>query len=185
MKFHDRFGPDEVRVVAIDPGGSKFGFAVLEGEDRLIDWGLRKVRKGRKAHGTRRVIDLLDCYRPDALIVEDVSSKHAGRSPRIRRLVKAVIALGAERKIPTYSFPRSQIRAVFLQAGAFTKEEIAGVVAGRFPALEVRLPPKRRPWMSEDNRINLFEAVALALTFFDLETKRRETAERDSRLDAS
>jgi Holliday junction resolvasome RuvABC endonuclease subunit len=178
MKSNDRFGPDEVRVIAIDPGGSRFGFAVLEGENRLIDWGLRKTRRRKKANGIRRVIELLERYQPDALVVEDVSSKHAGRSPRIRRLVKAVVALGAERRIPTYSFPRSQIRAVFLQSGAFTKEEIAAAVAKRFPALDVRLPPKRRPWMSEDARIYLFEAAALALTFFNHEERRREAAKR-------
>ncbi len=166
-----------VRVLAIDPGGAKFGFAVFEGEDRLVDWGLRRIRPGRKGDGVGRVVELLDCYRPDALVVEDVSSKHAGRSPRIRRLVRAVFRLGSKRGIPTYSFPRARIRAAFLQVGAFTKEEIAAAIADRFPVLALRLPPKRRPWMSEDNRINLFEAAALALTFFDFEEKSRAAAE--------
>jgi Holliday junction resolvasome RuvABC endonuclease subunit len=178
MISSDRATKGAVWVVAIDPGGSRFGFAVFEGEDHLIDWGLRKIPQGKKAHGIRRVVKLLDDYLPDALVIEDVSSKHAGRSPRIRGLVKAVVALGAERRIPTYSFPRSQIRAVFLQIGAFTKEEIAAAVAKRFPALEVRLPPKRRPWMSEDARIYVFEAAALALTFFNQEERRREAAKR-------
>jgi Holliday junction resolvasome RuvABC endonuclease subunit len=167
----------ELRVIAIDPGGAKFGFAVLEGEQRLIEWGLRKIRPGKTSDGLRRVNELLDSYKPHALIVEDVSSKHAGRSPRIRALVKAVRTLGSRRKIPTYSFARSQMRAVFLQVGAFTKQEIAAAIADRFPVLALRLPPKRRPWQSEDNRMNLFEAAALALTFFDLEEKRREAAE--------
>ena len=177
MILSEHMAMRQVRVVAIDPGGAKFGFAVFEGADRLVDWGLRRIRPSRKADGTRRVIELLDYYGPDAMVVEDVSSKHAGRSPRIRRLVKSVLALGSKRKIPTYSFPRSRIRAVFLQAGAFTKEEIAAAIADRFPVLALRLPPKRRPWMSEDNRICLFEAAALALTFFDFEEKRREAAE--------
>jgi Holliday junction resolvasome RuvABC endonuclease subunit len=166
-----------VRVIAIDPGGAKFGFAVFEGEERLIDWGLRRLPQGRRADRTRRLIELLDYYRPDALVVEDVSSKHAGRSPRIRRLVKSVFRLGVKRKIPTYSFPRAGIRAAFLQVGAFTKEEIAAAIADRFPVLALQLPPKRRPWQSEDNRINLFEAAALALTFFDFEEKRRAASE--------
>jgi len=29
--------------------------------------------------------------------------------------------------------------------------------------LASRLPPKRRPWMSEDYRMDIFDAVALAL----------------------
>lgn len=63
-------------MVAIDPGGSRFGFAVREGQDGLIDWGPRKIRQRRSAYGMRRVIELLDYYQPDAIIVEDVSSKH-------------------------------------------------------------------------------------------------------------
>ncbi len=170
MTSNDRLAMRNVRVLAIDPGGAKFGFAVFEGEERLIDWGLRRLPQ---ANRTRRVIELLDCYRPDTLVVEDVSSKHAGRSPRIRRLVKSVFRLGARRRILTYSFPRTRIRAAFLQVGAFSKEEIAAAIADRFPVLALQLPPKRRPWMSEDNRINVFEAAALALTFFDFEEKRR------------
>jgi hypothetical protein len=51
-------------------------FAVREGHDGLIDWGPRKIRRIRSADGMRRVIELLDYYQPDAMIVEDVSSKH-------------------------------------------------------------------------------------------------------------
>lgn len=166
----------EVRVLAIDPGGSKFGFAVFEGESRLIDFGLRRIRKERRGDGIRRVIELLDCYQPQAMVIEDVSSKHAGRSPRIGRFVSAVLALGSRRNVQTCSFTRARMRAAFLQAGAFTKEQIAATIADRFPILALRLPPKRRPWMSEDNRLNLFEATALALTFFHFEEKRREAA---------
>lgn len=32
------------RVLAIDPNSRGFGFAVLEGPDRLIDWGVVHVR---------------------------------------------------------------------------------------------------------------------------------------------
>jgi Holliday junction resolvasome RuvABC endonuclease subunit len=177
MTSNNRSTMRDVRVLAIDPGGAKFGFAVFEGEERLIDWGLRRVPQERRADRTRRLVELLDCYRPDVLVVEDVSSKHAGRSPRIRRLVRAVFRVGLKRNIPTHSFPRASIRAAFLQVGAFTKEEIAAAIADRFPALALHLPPKRRPWMSEDNRINMFEAAALALTFFDFEEKRRAASE--------
>ena len=36
----------------------------------------------------------------------------------------------------------------------------------RFPELAPRLPRSRKPWMSEDYRMSIFDAVALALTFF-------------------
>ena len=166
-----------MRVVAIDPGGQRFGFAVLEGRDQLIDWGLRKFPGGRTARGMRRVVEVVDLYDPDVIVIEDVSSKHAGRSPRTRRLVKAVVELGARLGIPTHSFSRSGIRATFLQSGAFSKEEISAVIVKRFPILALRLPPIRKPWMHEDHRVNIFEATALALTFFDREGKGGGAAE--------
>lgn len=165
-------GLGEMRALAIDPGGPRFGFAVLEGRDRLIDWGLRKIKDGKTSRGIRAVVDLIERYQPDALVLEEVRDKHAGRSPRVRRLVTSIEALGAERKIRTHCFTRSRMRAVFLQDGAFSKAEIAGVIADRLPVLSLSLPPVRKPWMSEDHRVNIFEAVALAMTFFDFEEKR-------------
>jgi hypothetical protein len=35
-----------------------------------------------------------------------------------------------------------------------------------------RLLPKRRPWMSEDSRMNIFDAVALGLVFRLKQAKR-------------
>ena len=46
------------------------------------------------------------------------------------------------------------------------KQEIAIAIAERFPELAPRLPRFRKPWMSEDYRMSIFDAVALALTFF-------------------
>jgi hypothetical protein len=42
------------------------------------------------------------------------------------------------------------------------------------PELAPRLSRFRKPWMSEDYRMSIFDAVALALTFFfNLETSSR------------
>jgi hypothetical protein len=41
---------------------------------------------------------------------------------------------------------------------------LATAVAQRFPdELAARLPPKRKAWASEDARMDIFEAVALAV----------------------
>jgi hypothetical protein len=38
--------------------------------------------------------------------------------------------------------------------------------AKHIPAFERHVPPPRKPWMSEDARMGLFDAAALALIFF-------------------
>ena len=57
------------------------------------------------------------------------------------------------------------------------KREIAQSIAREFPELEPRLPPVRRIWMSEDARMNIFDAVALGMTFFH--TKGRRSGRRE------
>jgi hypothetical protein len=39
----------EIRVVAIDPATRGFGFAVLEGANRLIDWGVKETKTDKEA----------------------------------------------------------------------------------------------------------------------------------------
>jgi len=47
-----------------------------------------------------------------------------------------------------------------------TKQEMAELLAKKFPdELASRLPPKRKPWKSEDKRMDIFDAVALAVAF--------------------
>jgi hypothetical protein len=61
-------------------------------------------------------------------------------------------------------FSQKQVRRVFLGDAGGTKHALAEVIAERFPEeLGLHLPPKRRPWMNEDSRMGIFDAVALAL----------------------
>lgn len=55
----------------------------------------------------------------------------------------------------------------FFEEGAANKHQIATAVVQKFPELAPRLPPDRKPWMSEDPRMAMFNAVALALTYFE------------------
>src|SRR6266511_1780791 len=72
-----------VRVLAIDPGGPRFGFAVLEGPDRLVDWGLRKVKGGKTAHGTRPMSGLSALDLAEAPVDQPVRSfKHGEAKAR-------------------------------------------------------------------------------------------------------
>lgn len=59
---------------------------------------------------------------------------------------------------------RAQVRRALLADGQGTNHELAVQLAARFPEeLGSRLPSKRRPWQSEDSRMSIFAAVALAV----------------------
>jgi len=44
--------------------------------------------------------------------------------------------------------------------------QIAETIAKNIPALDLYVPPVRRPWMSANSRMGIFDAAALALVFF-------------------
>ena len=58
---------------------------------------------------------------------------------------------------------------VFDQFGVKNKFGIAKMICERLPVFEKRLPPERKPWMAEDPRMNLFDAVSLVVTYYFLE----------------
>jgi len=157
------------RVLAIDPINKGCGFAVLGGPHLLVDWGIKGTSRWpdpRERWCLRQIAELIDFYRPDRLIVEDCVGSRSRRGQRSRHLIERAVELAREKGIPTHRISSAAIRRTFGPAGACTKYKIALAIAGRFPELAWRLPPIRKPWMSEDARMGMFDAVALAVTFY-------------------
>jgi Holliday junction resolvasome RuvABC endonuclease subunit len=156
----------EIRVLAIDPASRGFGFAVLERPSTLVDWGVKGVRRNKHSGCLAKVAELIDYYQPDVIALEDCSRKDCRRSQRIQRLIDGIIRLAVGRKIKARKVSRTQVRGAFSESNDATKHQLASVIARRFPELASRLPPRRRAWMSEDSRMQMFNAIALGLSFF-------------------
>ena len=157
-------------VMAIDPTSRGFGFVVFEGTEgldmKLIDWGVPHVRSNKRRACLRRIEELLDTYEPTFLILEHSAAAGSRRCARVKRLLVAIRALAARRNVKTRSVSRGAIHAAFSKGNARTKEEIAASIAARYPELAPRRPPPRKCWMPEDDRMSMFDAAALAHTFF-------------------
>lgn len=154
-----------LRILAIAPSTRGFGFAVIEGKETFIDWGVKSVKGNKNAESLKKVKALIAHYQPGMLVLQD--TEHSRRSARIRTLSKRLIAMAATHKVRVKLFSREQVMQVFFADAPGTKQALAEILAVRFPdELGSRLPPKRRPWMSEDSRMDIFEAVALALMLF-------------------
>jgi Holliday junction resolvasome RuvABC endonuclease subunit len=152
------------RILAIAPSTRGFGFAVLEGEESLVDWGVKSVKGDKNTESLVKVKELIAHYQPGVMVLQDTATKQSRRSVRIRALSQKIMAVAATRKVNVALFSPEQVRRVFFADGQGTKHALAEILAKRFPEeLGSRLPPKRRPWMSEDYRVDIFEAVALVL----------------------
>lgn len=151
------------RVLAIDPTTHGFGFVVLESPTMPVDWSMPVIRRGDKEKTLARVTALIKQYEPNVLAIEEPEGSR--RCGRVQELLEAISLIKVKGlKIKRLSIKR--VKKVFRTFGAETKYEIAHAVARQIPELASWLPRFRKPWMSEDKRTSIFDAAALALTYF-------------------
>ncbi len=164
------------RVLAIDPTSRGFGFAVLEGPTTLIDWGVRSIRSTsveKEIETVSKIADMIQHYRPHRLILEQYDCAESRRCGRVRLLLATIHNLTMWEGIKSRRISAGNVKRVFLAFGARTKQEIAEVVAQQLPELAPHLPKPRKPWMPEHYQMAIFDAAALALTYFYLLGSRR------------
>jgi Holliday junction resolvasome RuvABC endonuclease subunit len=166
----------DIRVLAIDPATRGFGFAILEGPNRLIDWGVKETKVNKSARSLKLIEDLIDRYQPSVIVVEDYEGKGSRRCDRIGQLINDISKLASKRKIRVRSVARLKVKQAFSESGASNKYEVAVTIAKRLPELAPRLPRFRKPWMSEDYRMSIFDATALALSYLHFENKKKQAA---------
>lgn len=152
-------------VLSLDIIPNGIAFAVLDGPERLVDWGVVHIKDKSKHAFAERTESLFWRYIPDVLVVEAPRGPGSRRALRARTLIHRVEAVALSKSLPVRKVSRGDVRSAF--GGAHkTKYEIAETIARFFPELEDRLPRFRQPWMSEDERMNIFDAVSFALTVF-------------------
>jgi Holliday junction resolvasome RuvABC endonuclease subunit len=159
-----------IRVLSIDPTSRGFGFAVFEGSDYLIDWGVVQARTDKNRKCLDRIVKLIERYRPRTIIIEE-TTRGSRRGQRVRQLLCSVEEYAGSIRIKVRRVLQQQVRQMYCETGAPTKHRIAKVIVERFPELGPHLPPPRKPWNSEAEVMAVFDAVAFALTLFTAPTK--------------
>jgi len=155
--------PKNARVLGIAPTTRGVGFAVMEGKDNLVDWGLKTVKGDKNARSLSHVGNLISHYDPAVVALEDCQSEESRRSSRIRVLIQEIVSLAEDQNIKVMLFSRGQLSLAITPDGKWTKQAQAEYLAARFPEeLGFQLPPKRKPWMTVDHRMDMFDAVVLA-----------------------
>ena len=153
------------RVLAIDPFSRGAGFAVLEGPDNLIDWGLKTTRRADNKKAVRAIESLIGRFRPDVLALEDWKSAGSRRCSRVQKLLGRITANG-RKHVRVRLISRRHLRAIGPLPRAATKYGRARFLAERFPELQPFLPRFRKIWMPEDERTAVFDAAGFALACF-------------------
>jgi Holliday junction resolvasome RuvABC endonuclease subunit len=167
-----------MRILGIDPNSKGIGFAILESDNKLIDWGTKYLSKQKKNTPTPKascrlyhreylliVENLIDLFGPDAVICEDWTARTCRRSMKTKKLLYQINLLTTKRKIPVYVYSRIQVSKAFMRYGITTKHEIASFLSNLFPELLPQLPRKRKPWMTESIHMNMFTGLSLCFVF--------------------
>ncbi len=156
-----------VRILAIAPLSRGLGYAVMESAHRLVACGNKAVLRDKNVGSLAWVEKFIMFYQPDVLVLPDVHAGDTRRAARIKILHRKIVSSANNHQIKVRLISVTQVRGKLLGDAKGTKFAVAQTLAAKFPVeLGSRLPPKRRPWMSEDPRMDIFDAVGLAAVFW-------------------
>jgi|HubBroStandDraft_6_1064221.scaffolds.fasta_scaffold678166_2 hypothetical protein len=156
------------QVLAIHPTTSGFGWVLFEAATRPIEWGTASVANADNVRCLERIRELIERFRPTEIVLEQFEGKPARRKRRIVRLSRSIVELARLHGVEPSIFTREAIEQAFAKFGAKDRYQIATVIAGHIEPLAHLLPPKRKIWLPESRSMGLFNAAALAITFFAL-----------------
>jgi len=156
-----------VRVLAIAPLSRGLGYAVMEGPDKLVACGNKAILRHKNVGALAWVKKFVQFFQPEVLVLPDVNATDTRRAARIKTLHRNIVTWAKQQQLKVRLISITQVRVQLLGKTKGTKQAMAEMLAEKFPVeLGKRLPPKRRPWMSEDPRMDIFDAVGLAAVFW-------------------
>ena len=155
----------QIRVLAIALTARGFGYSVLE-NNVMLEYGHKEVRGNKNSQSVSKIEKLLKQFLPSLLVLQDVNAAGCHRAPRIKTLHRQIIELAGNLKIKVSLFSGKLLRMALVGDVKGTKHEMAEFLAQKYHAeLAGKLPAKRRAWENEDGRMDMFDAVGLALGF--------------------
>jgi hypothetical protein len=158
------------RLIALEIRASRFGFAVLEGSDKLLDWGVRffgEEIENVESTVSDRIDTLLAFYDPVCVVLRDRDYASAAHGKRIRRIVSAIKRATGRSSARLYVLTTMEVRNHFAPDDGTTKYDIAKGLADRFEELSFKLPNPRKAYQSEAPAMLVFDALATGVAFLD------------------
>lgn len=163
------------RILAIDPGLRGLGIAVFHGTD-LIYHEVKTVTKRKSPYtaleqGRKIVLRMVRDFRPDVLVIERTFFYHNRSASLLNVFVDEMLSIGRRKRLEVATFAPVTVKKFIAGDGQATKKQVAQSVIRRYPELKVYLTQDRK-W-KESYHQNMFDAVALGMTFLRLESTWR------------
>ena len=160
--------------MALDLHPLNFGYAMFEGPDELVDWGIKNFRHGVNAVKVPLNVKfalLLDQYGPDIVVLNEL------RTATLKILARAISNLAQRRRIPVRLVSGDSVRRAFPDQNR-NKYQIASVIAKRYPELSPRLGLRRKLWEAEKYSMSIFDAAAIGIAYLTHEALSDDADDR-------
>jgi len=157
------------RILAIALRSRRFAFAVFEGPDKLLDWGMVFYPLNNDVQRTaanKRIASLFTQLTPSEVVVGKARLLDSREDSGVRPILRSLRYEASSRLTPLHFMRRPELDKVFCRFHVKSKHEISSMLAQVFPELLWKLPPKRKIWESERPRMALFDAVALGFAYW-------------------
>lgn len=152
-----------VLAVTVDKHG--IGYAIFEDPDTPVDWGTKQPRFNRRTLTERSVEALISFYEPDVLVLQQAKENKSRK--RANELISALASIANLKGIAVVQYHWEEVQDTFDILGGVRKNfAIAKKIADWRPELKARQPSYRRPWETKAYAMGMFEAFALAITFY-------------------
>ena len=157
----------EPTVLSIAPSTTGFGFAFMRKPASFVQWGNKWIAGSNKNKKTlAALMKMIERFGPSVIVLPD-ASEESSRAKHVQELVQQITSLAVQHGIAVKLIIQKELRDCFFQVKQETKYARAKILAQRFPQeLAHLLPPKRQAWVHENPKMDLFDAVALVLTYF-------------------
>jgi hypothetical protein len=154
-------------VMSVFPYVRGIAYVVFEGPNSPVDWGICDPHGDHKKHRAIQIIAArIERYSPDILIFRNRAGIRPARNWRHAALMEALEKLAKRKGISIARYSRDEVRQSFASLGSSTRYAIVQTIAKQVPIFETYMPPIRKIWKAEDRRMGMFDAAALALTFY-------------------
>lgn len=153
--------PSRIRIIGIDPGLSKCGYAVIDYDGRVpypIEYGL--IKTNSKDETTKRLSEIhteigriIDEFKPDEFAIERVYfHRNVSTAIDVAMVMGALISMATQRGIAARQYTPLQIKRAITGAGRASKDQMQKMVQVHFRLSELPKPP------------DVADALATALT---------------------
>ena len=128
--------PESVRVLGIDPGSRYTGYAIVDvvgSNARVVQHGVLKLPQKQPVMERLKLLDVLlrdlvDEYRPDEVVVEEVFVAHNVRSALVLGQVRGVVIVAAGARCPVFEYSARAVKKAVTGYGQAEKKQVAQMV---------------------------------------------------------